>query len=98
MNDARELAARRFRHELEDNGGFTAGEMAMLVETYDRAFSDGIRQARDAVAEDLATIENGGGGVLRTWSDRGVTLGPMPGEVADAITRVIAKAATGFAD
>lgn len=42
--EAREAAARSFRHELEDNGGFTAGERAMLVMTYDRAWAEGVRE------------------------------------------------------
>lgn len=53
--EARDLAVRKFRLELEDNGGFDAGEIAMLTMSFDRAYgegvAEGIRQAREAALE-----------------------------------------------
>jgi len=52
-DETQDAAVRAFRHELEDNGGFEVGVRAMLVETFDKAYgegvAEGIRQAREAV-------------------------------------------------
>jgi len=59
--EARDLAVRKFRLELEDNGGFDAGEIAMLTMSFDRAYgegvTEGIRQAREAVADELPFLD-----------------------------------------
>lgn len=60
---------------------------------YEAGVAEGIRQAREAVAADAALIEKFGGGVVRTWTQQGVTFGPMPEAVADAIVRIVQNSA-----